>query len=263
MNQITDFFGKGFAVVRLDLKNLLEFRFQLYAQLFVLPVKILVIFLVWQQILSVQSNRAAVSVRWLLLYYIVLGIVEFITTPYCAIAYELMQDVRQGTLDIYLTRPFHYLVYRFLSHANYFIIFFSSMILFLLSKGESPLSVRFWGVLYFCAVSVLILYILFAFVGICSFWAENVLTFRDNVWNVIRLLAGSIIPVDFYPPILRKAVEFLPFQFIYYKPVFYCLGDSASMGKDVLLSFVWAGFLGFILAAVWRRAVKHYSSQGG
>ena len=95
------------------------------------------------------------------------------------------------------------------------------------------------SILYFYIISVSYIYIIFAMVGILSFKFENILTLRDNIWNIIRLLAGSILPLSYYPFNIEKILKFLPFEYIYYKPVIFTQNVALPTSFDFVISGLW------------------------
>ena len=170
--------------------------------------------------------------------------------PYCEIAYNLMQDIHTGDLDMYIVKPIHYLCYRFISKLHIFFLFVIVMMLLEIVYKVNIFSFHN-------------IYIIFAMVGILSFKFENILTLRDNIWNIIRLLAGSILPLSYYPFNIEKILKFLPFEYIYYKPVIFTQNVALPTSFDFAISGLWLILGIFLLIVIWNRSIRHYSSQGG
>jgi len=61
----------------------------------------------------------------------------------------------------------------------------------------------------------------------------------------------------------EKILKFLPFEYIYYKPVIFTQNVALPTSFDFMISGLWL-IIGIILLMVfWNRSIRHYSSQGG
>ena len=241
MHQIIRYIQSILAFSKIELKKMKAYSGQLSSLLLTLPIKAILTYLIWA---NLSTYNYSVDLQWLVLYSIIVSFTEFITMPYCEIAYNLMQDIHTGDLDMYIVKPIHYLLYKFISKLHIF-------------------SFHNISILYFYIISVSYIYIIFAMVGILSFKFENILTLRDNIWNIIRLLAGSILPLSYYPFNIEKILKFLPFEYIYYKPVIFTQNVALPTSFDFVISGLWLILGIFLLIVIWNRSIRHYSSQGG
>lgn len=114
-------------------------------------------------------------------------------------------------------------------------------------------------------LGLVIMYCLFFIVGELTFWVKNIMTLRDNLWNVIKLLSGQILPIAFFPKIIGDLSGGLPFQYIYYVPISIFQGRYAGMQalKHLRFQTIWVGILLFIMTVLWVVGVRKYESQGG
>lgn len=177
--------------------------------------------------------------------------------------YDLMDDISTGNLDIYLVRPMNYLLYKYFSSLHIFFLFLLGMLVFGAVNGINLFSLQSLNIICFYIISISFVFIIFAMIGTLSFLVENVLTFRDNAWNIIRLFGGSIIPLNFHPPTLSHLLKFLPFEYIYYKPTVFTQGILLPTTQDYLITITWFLVGIFILRIMWNKSLKLYSSQGG
>lgn len=260
MNPITNTLRKCREVIRIDFKTLQEYRYEILSLLCILPVKTMFLVFLWNELFDLPANQGTYDKSWVLSYFIMVSLFEFIITPFCAVTYELMQDIKGGNLDMYLIRPFNYFLYRYVSRSKQLLMGICLILLYALYNNAFLL---FPIMIYFFMVSTLILFLLFAIFGILSFIVENVLTFRDNVWNIIKLFSGAIVPLSFYPKWLHPILNHLPFSYIYAKPITVLLSSNSNIPYDVIVSIFWLFCLGIVLHIVWKKALFHYSSQGG
>lgn len=111
----------------------------------------------------------------------------------------------------------------------------------------------------------LILWLISFIVQTWSFWLFS-------VWGIItiknvfvRILSGTLLPIWFMPPVLRKMISFTPFEFIYFTPVQIYLGEISGMEilKGMGIQAVWIIVLGVIANVFWKKGVKKLVVQGG
>lgn len=260
MHQIIRYIQSILAFSKIELKKMKAYSGQLSSLLLTLPIKAILTYLIWA---NLSTYNYSVDLQWLVLYSIIVSFMEFITMPYCEIAYNLMQDIHTGDLDMYIVKPIHYLWYRFISKLHIFFLFVIVMIPLKIVYKVNIFSFHNISILYFYIISVSYIYIIFAMVGILSFKFENILTLRDNIWNIIRLLAGSILPLSYYPFNIEKILKFLPFEYIYYKPVIFTQNVALPTSFDFVISGLWLILGIFLLIVFWNGSIRHYSSQGG
>ena len=93
-----------------------------------------------------------------------------------------------------------------------------------------------------------------------------------SVWGIItiknvivNILAGSMIPIWFMPPILKKIVSYTPFEAIYFTPVRIYLGELS--GEEILYGMavqgLWIVLLYLLGNVFWKNGVRKLVVQGG
>ena len=122
-------------------------------------------------------------------------------------------------------------------------------------------------VIMLCSVALgyLILWLISFIVQTWCFWLFS-------VWGIItiknvfvKILSGTLLPLWFMPPFLRKIIAFTPFESIYFTPVQIYLGeiDGAQLLSKVGIQILWIVILWIIANAFWSRGVKKLVVQGG
>lgn len=263
MNRIIEATGKYLQIGLIDCKRLKEYEMNFYSQLLFLPVRMLIFALLWSELYKIPGNDAIFDKSWLISYYIILCIVEFFVNPFCVVTYELMNDVREGTLDMIVSKPVHYFLYRYFNKSSNLLIGMICLLGWCFFQHISIVSWAFVTMGYFILVSTILMFTLFGLIGLFTFLIENVLTLRDNLWNLIKLLSGAIIPLEFYPSAVSGLIPYLPFQYIYAKPISVLLNPDSNYQRDIVISLLWVILLAGILSIFWKKALQRYSSQGG
>lgn len=93
-----------------------------------------------------------------------------------------------------------------------------------------------------------------------------------SVWGIVTIknvfvnvLSGTMLPLWFMPPVLRKVVAFTPFESIYFTPVQIYLGEVSGMQVlyEMAVQIFWIVLLYLIGEVFWKNGVKKLVVQGG
>lgn len=118
-------------------------------------------------------------------------------------------------------------------------------------------------------LSVILSYILSFYVnlifGYLAFWLMNIWGFSILKGSIIKFFSGSLIPLAFFPEIVRNIFEQLPFASLVYTPVMIYMGKLK--GIDLAFAFgkqiAWIIVFVVIAKLMWRLAEKRLAVQGG
>jgi ABC-2 type transport system permease protein len=119
------------------------------------------------------------------------------------------------------------------------------------------------------AIIAFLLYFAIGFlVGLCAFYIQNTQALTAVKELVIAGLGGSFIPLDFFPDIVRNALNALPLPYLWYWPVqFFLNRPGADSWGDFLyregIALAWFAVLLALAALLWRMAVRRYTDAGG
>jgi ABC-2 type transport system permease protein len=82
---------------------------------------------------------------------------------------------------------------------------------------------------------------------------------------VISILAGSIIPLSFFPEIIANVLRFLPFASMTYTPVMIIMQriQGETLMLALLLQVIWIIILGFLSHQLWRFSMRRLKVHGG
>ncbi|GFN35735.1 ABC transporter permease [Tepidimicrobium xylanilyticum] len=262
---------KYIRILQIEFCRMKEYALNFMGQIMYLPLKLLIIYLIWKFVYASTSTIKDYTFEDIITYYFLLNIFETAIAPVGITAYQVFNDINIGNLDMYLTKPICYPLYLFCTKIGYFFWGITSGLIFLyLSKAvigiKLPVNIANFALsLSNVFLGLVIMYSLFFIVGELTFWVKNILTLRDNLWNVIKLLSGQILPIAFFPEILTKLSRWLPFQYIYYVPVSIFQGKYTQVQAIKHLGFqiIWVAVLSTIMIVLWATGIRKYESQGG
>ena len=118
-------------------------------------------------------------------------------------------------------------------------------------------------------LSVILSYILSFYVnlmfGYLAFWLMNIWGFSILKESIIKFFSGSLIPLAFFPGIVRTIFEQLPLASIVYTPVMIYMGKITEI--DLAFAYakqiVWIVVFVMLSKLLWRFAEKRLAVQGG
>ena len=118
-------------------------------------------------------------------------------------------------------------------------------------------------------LSMILSYILSFYVnlifGYLAFWLMNIWGFDILKGSIIKFFSGSLIPLAFFPGIVKDIFELLPFASMVYKPTMIYMGKIT--GVDILFALgaqvIWILVFYGIAKLLWHFAQKRLAVQGG
>ena len=113
--------------------------------------------------------------------------------------------------------------------------------------------------------SFLINWLIAALFGMMAFATINNNALIQVKKHLIRLLAGSIIPIWFFPESVSKVLSALPFVYIYQLPlsIYIGRGDRTTMISQMRIQFIWLVILSALFFYAQSRITRKVMVQGG
>jgi len=115
-------------------------------------------------------------------------------------------------------------------------------------------------------INGLLIYFLISYLlGMLGFWYMTIWHFKRLLEDTIRVFAGALIPLWFFPQFLVTVSNYLPFKYIYFIPISIYLQkiSLAEAQKAIALQFIWLVTLLALEHFVWQKAIKKLVIQGG
>ena len=201
----------------------------------------------------------------------------YVTSSLVAISISewVSEDVVKGTVAMQLIKPIDYrlsliaralgqMVYRFLLPAVFIWIGLELYKYFALGLGFTPLS-NIGLYLISCLMSFLI-FVLFDFcVGMIAFFTSYIFGLFLVKEALMSFLTGQLIPLSFFPEVVQRIFDFLPFSSMIYAPVMIYLGkyQGGELAWVLLRQGAWVLILYGLGTLIWHRVTKRLVVLGG
>jgi ABC-type uncharacterized transport system permease subunit len=183
----------------------------------------------------------------------------------------LYDRIRQGLIALDLARPVPFLgqlvAYQIGGTVALLPFLLVAAPLAFLAGGVQPPASLIAAGLYLVslALAYLVSMLLGMLIGLVAFWTTEIWGIRAIVDFVSQFFSGALVPLWFFPPLLRDVAAWLPFQTQAYLPISIYLGraSGAAAGMALGVQLVWVLVLAGAVTLVWRRAMRRVVIQGG
>lgn len=101
--------------------------------------------------------------------------------------------------------------------------------------------------------------------NVVAFWTLETFALQLMIRWASDLLGGQIVPLDFFPGVLGRIVENLPFAAIYSTPLRIYIGElgPSQWAPAIGFQLLWLGTFAAASATIWRLAERRVVVQGG
>ena len=261
---------KYLACARIGVKDAITYRFAFLISMLTSPIGLVIFYFLWKTIFSHTGKEVirGFTFEAMVSYYALNMIIGFLIWTY--IDEDIEHNIITGELTPWLLRPLNYFWEVFFHHlgihgiAVLVEIIPLSAIAAIFFGLSAPSFINGLVFVIMLCLGIFINFLLSYLVGLTAFWFKQIGGIRRVRRVVVSFLAGSFIPLTFFPDWVSQASKFLPFQYTRYAPITVYLGkhELASALWLLLIALLWAIGLYIISIAVWRKAYKKFAGSG-
>lgn len=101
--------------------------------------------------------------------------------------------------------------------------------------------------------------------GLLAFWLQRCWFIEFYLMGLERIFGGTMVPIWFYPDLLKKLSFFLPFRYMTFEPINFFLGKTpvTEAWLPILMALFWLAALNLLDKYMWQMAVKRLTVNGG
>ena len=204
------------------------------------------------------------TLKEMLTYVMITLLIGIVTSN--DISQEISFEVRDGSISTNLIKPINYRLRIIFIGIGNFIFFF--LTLFLPGAILNGININLASILIFlisiilgCLINIYYSYIF----GLLSFKFYNIWGISQIARAIIMLVSGAMIPLTFFPEIVQKLFNFLPFSSIIYTPAMIYLNklSYAQIAKSLGLQLIWVVILMVLSKIMWNKVIDKLTIQGG
>lgn len=202
---------------------------------------------------------------------------SYITSSFAmiSISEEVSEDVVKGTVAMNLIKPIDYRtsiiargfgnsIYRFLIPNIFVWIGLEVYKVFVLHLPMT--SIANIAIYLVSSIFSFLIYVLFDFCfGMIAFFTTYIFGMQMAKDALLSFLTGQLIPLSFFPGVVQRVFDFLPFSSMVYTPVMIYLGkyDTTELLFVLARQVIWIVILYVLGSIIWKKVTKRLIVLGG
>ncbi len=238
-------------------------------------VHLLYVFVLWGAAYVGREQIGGFPLSATLGYFTVLLVLQFFLSAQSD-DYEISEEIRNGLINQFLTKPINYLGYRFSLYLSARCVA-GGLALLPLALAYPLLAPRIglpgsehWP-LYLTALPALLLSAVLQFTvaycfGLLTFWFLEIQSFVILSMAVEAVLGGQIFPLDLMPGWLFDLSSWLPYYYLIYFPAALLTGRISDLDTALQGLAIQAGWVVVLLVFaqfLWTRGLRRHTAVGG
>lgn len=257
------------------IKDNLAYKGTFYLTLLCKILSVFVSYYLWKAIFDSSSYgriggfTRAEMVTYIFMSFVCSNVVNISMTT------KIGNDVTDGSIAMNLIKPISYkrkllfesigeMIYKFIVPSIF--IWIGVEVYKIFCFDNYLFSIK--NTIFFVISSILgfLIYFLFEFCfGMLAFYSTYVWGMEIIKNGVLTFLTGQLIPLTFFPMVIQKMFDFLPFSSMNYIPVMVYLGkvNDIELLFIIIRQFIWIVLLELFSIWLWNRVIKRISILGG
>ena len=236
-------------------------------------ILISVTFFLWRAIY--KSSESAVIEGFTFNQMIVYMLIAFLTNLLVStdVSSNISREVKDGSIAINLIRPISYSQRMMFQSVgviffNFVIVFIPAFIVITLVFYNLEGSISIFNILMYFISSILSMILTFYYsycFGLLSFKITNMWGLSQIMQAITRLISGALIPLSFFPEVVGKIFNILPFSSMISTPTLIYLGklNGLELIKGILIQVIWVLIFIAISKWIWNKLIKQLTILGG
>jgi len=203
-------------------------------------------------------------------YYLATLIVRQMTGVW--VVWEMVREIREGTLALRLLRPLHplwsYSAESLAALPMRALVSLPVAVILLLTTGgaqvaHDPVIVGYFVISLFGAW--VLNFAVSALIGSLGLFLESSISIWELWLGCFMIFSGYLVPLELFPRWLERIARAMPFAYLQASPVEMLTGLHTRGSALRVLAYQWSWAAGalLLLLFVWRRAVKRFAAYGG
>jgi ABC-2 type transport system permease protein len=258
------------AFARVGFVNTLAYRLRYFTGIVTYFIYVSVYYFIWKAIYEHSVSIEGFDFAHLLTY---IGVGWIIRSFYFNnIDQDLAYQVMEGRLAMDLIKPVN-IQMMYVARAAGESVFRlalltipTAVVLFLVYPLRLPASLGHAGAfLVSVSLSFLIVAAINFAVGTFALRLQSILGLLRAKFFLLELFSGLLLPMSFFPHVVQKILDLLPFQYISYVPMLIYLGklNGGGLARAIAIQIFWVAILLALGDGLWRWSTRKVIIQGG
>jgi ABC-2 type transport system permease protein len=261
---------KFLTIAAMGMKTTLSYVASVWASLFVSVLQVAVFYYIWVAVYSDKGVLHGVTLKQMITYVILSRIILMACSG--GVNHYMSFLIRTGAISLEMLRPVDF---QFLSYASRI----GDLIMFFFTNGLPVIIISYFmfslmvpgsflmGALFIISIlfAVTITFFIEFVVGTLSFYTANGWGLSVLKEAIINFFSGGIVPLAFFPGVLKTIVLALPFKDMLYTPLSIYLGfvKGEEIVHSLVIQLIWMVALFLFSRWFFKHSMKKITVQGG
>ena len=259
----------GLNVIKIIMENQIQDRTNLLLDMFNMFSRCVIVFLLYAYVFKLNGGLINgvdyPTTMWSMFIYFCIMILNIRRVDNL-----IMQDVKTGTVELFMNRPTSYLSLSFLKviGQGIFSFVFISLLgtaIMILFVGIPNLDLKIFIPTFFLSLILgqILGLMIYGIIGLMAFFIQDNRPIHWIVDKFIMILGGSYLPISMFPPVMKAMALYSPFGAINFatSTVYASWNDEWLMRLGLQVG--WIIIFGILLNIVYRKSKKKAMVNGG
>ena len=267
-------FNKYSSILRASIMQALEYKVNSIVGLFAICTGLLIEYLVWSMVYESQGGLNKID-GWefnRLIAYIFLAMIVGQLKSSWITAHEMILQIRQGFMNQYIVKPLSFFNYHLMSFIGTNILYYipyTILIIIVPIIFPDLIFINFIQIPFFILallISIYLSYSIYFFMVCFAFWFGEVRALLVAYNISMFVLAGQIIPIDFFPDYYVQIINYTPIPYLIKFPVEIAMAIEVNINQWIIMFIIALGWC-FIMRALggvlYNIGIRRYEAYGG
>ena len=247
-------YKKYSSILRASIITALEYKANSMVGLFAILSGLLVEYLIWSMVYASETTAQTIqglTSEWSfdrLIAYIFLSMIIGQLKSSWVTSHEMIMQIRQGFMNQYIVKPLSFFSYHLMNFIGTNILYYvpySLLIIFSPMIFNDIIFINSVQIPFFLLALIMSIYLSYSiyFFMVCfAFWFGEVRALLAAYNISMFVLAGQIIPLDFFPAGYNQVINFTPIPYLIKFPVDIAMAQNINIEhwiKFLLIGIIW------------------------
>lgn len=233
-------------------------------------IMLFILFNLWQYLYSDPNKFINGYSMNQMTWYVIITEILWMTLGGRKLCNKISNDVRSGNITYNINKPYNYIGYCLSTHLGDIFVkgiiftFLGMLTGLLFLKGFPTLNiVNILIVLLTSILALVISILLITCIGLISFFIEDAGPFYW-IYSKLILVLGTIFPIEYFPTIVQKILNFSPVYVVSYGPAKLFVDFTWDKAISVIVAQIIYIFITYaICSLIYKKGVKRINVNGG
>tara|TARA_B100002052_G_scaffold298650_1_gene332833 strand:- start:53 stop:859 length:807 start_codon:yes stop_codon:yes gene_type:complete len=263
-------FRKYGSILRASIITALEYKVNSIVGLFAIFTGLLIEYLIWSMVYETQTTIDGWAFNRLIAYIFLSMIIGQLKSSWVT-SHEMIMQIRQGFMNQYIVKPISFFSYHLMNFIGTNILYYIPYtILFIIAPiiFEGLIFINFIQIPFFILallMSIYLSYSIYFFMVCFAFWFGEVRALLAAYNIAMFVLAGQIIPLDFFPEYYINIINYTPIPYLIKFPVDIAMALEINFNQWIsymLIGVLWCIVMRALSGLVYRIGIRRYEAYG-